>query len=87
MKEKLIKSYIDKLTIDDIKTFSLNNNINLSNTEYEYLYKLIKDKWRIIIFGNPDNIFKDIKNVLAIDKYNQVMQLYQTYKSKYSHYL
>ena len=87
MKEKIIKNYINKLTLNDIKTFSINNNIHLTNDEYEYLYKIIKEKWYIILYGNPNNIFNNLKNKLSIDKYNQVIQLYQTYKDKYSHYL
>ena len=39
----LIKNYIDKLTINNLKEFALKNNINLSNIELEYLLNLTKN--------------------------------------------
>lgn len=87
MKELFIKSYIDKLTINDIKSFSSKNNINFSDEEYLYIYKLIKIEWKTIIFGNPSNIFENLKIKFSKEKYNKIYLLYQTYKNKYSHYL
>ncbi len=87
MKEKLIKNYIDRLTIDDIKSFLFNNEIILSDKDNKYIYQLVKDKWRKILYDDDEIIFNDLKNNLSYDKYNQLVQLYQTYKSKYSHYL
>lgn len=87
MKELIIKNYIDKLTIQDIEKFATNNNLMLSNQEYEYLYKVIKDKWYQLIFGNPKSVFNELEKHLSQDTYKQVLLLYQTYKDKYSHYL
>ena len=34
MKERIVKSYVDKLTINDIKNFGYQNDIILSDNEY-----------------------------------------------------
>ena len=40
--KSLIKNYIELLTIDKVKQFAENNNINLSDKELNYLFNLIK---------------------------------------------
>lgn len=87
MKEKIIQNYINNLSPSDIKFFTIEHNIVLTDQEINYLYKLAKKEWKTFIFGNPNNIFNQLKTVFNTDKYNQLYQLYQTYKNKYSHYL
>ena len=87
MKEKLIKNYINSLSKEDINNFALNNNITLTDKEINYLYKIIQKNWYKIIFGDPTVIFNDLKTYFSETKYNQLYQLYQIYKDKYSHYL
>ena len=87
MKEKLIKNYVNNITVNDIKEFALKNNINITNDEANYLLKLIKREWYQIVFGNPDKVLLELKNHFSPDKYQQLYQLYQMYKNKYSHYL
>ena len=87
MKEKLIKNYIDKLTTNDIKNFAKENDIILDNQQIKYIYNLIQKNWQTLIFGNPTNIFNDLRTKLPQDTYNKLYSLYQTYKNKYSHYL
>ena len=87
MKEKIIQNYVNNLSIEDIHYFALQNNIQLTNKEMHIIYKLIKNEWKTIIFGNPEPIFNQLKLSFDNNKYQQLYQLYQTYKNKYSHYL
>ena len=41
MKERIVKSYVDKLTINDIKNFGHQNDIILSDNEYNYLLNMV----------------------------------------------
>ena len=71
MKKFIIKKYIDKLSIQNINNFALNNNIVLTEKELEYMYNLIKNNWEQILNnddpillklnGNVDN--KSIKKI------------------------
>ena len=87
MKEQLIKSYINKLNISDIKDFALNNNINLSNNEANIIHNIIKNNYKDILNGNYDTSFKTLKNNLSNNNYKQVKNLFFKYKEKYNHLL
>jgi len=47
--KNLIKNYIDKLSIDNLKEFSLKNNINLTNSELDYILNLVKNNYENIL--------------------------------------
>lgn len=82
----LIKNYINKLDINTLKEFGIKNDIILSDTELEYIFKLVKD--------NIDNILIDekpylnmIKNNISQDNYIKIENLVNLYKDKYKGYL
>ena len=86
MKYFIIKKYIDKLKIDDIKTFANNNNINLSNDEINDAYYFIKNNWQHIL--NDDNVaIKEIRRKFNKDKAQKIEKLYFEYKNKYQKFL
>ena len=85
--EQVIKSYIDKLSISDIKRYSINNNIDLNNDELNLIYRYIKNDWKTIIYGNYSSILNDLKNKIDINKYYKIEQLFYKYKSKYQNLL
>lgn len=87
MKEQLIKSYINKLNISDIKDFALNNNIILSDNEADIIYNIIKNNYKDILNGNYNNSFIVLKNSLSHTTYEQVKNLFFIYKEKYQHLL
>lgn len=87
MKERIVKSYVDKLTINDIKNFGYQNDIILSDNEYNYLLNMIKNNWYIIVFGNPNILFNELKNNVSDNNYKKIISLYQIYKNKYINYL
>lgn len=85
--ENMIKNYIDKLSINDINRFAINNNINLNNDELNIIYKYIKNDWKTIIYGNYSYILNDLKNKINSSNYNKIEQLFYKYKSKYQNLL
>lgn len=87
MKDKLIKNYIDKLSIEDLEKFANSKSILLTNSELNYVYSTIKDNWETIIYGNPTNIFNEAKENLNTHSYNKIIDLYNLYKIKYQNFL
>jgi len=84
--KSLIKNYIDLLTIDNLKEFSLNNNINLTDLELEYLLNLVKNNYEDILI-NDTKYLEDIKNNINSNEYQKVKDLYLYYKNRYKGYL
>ena len=82
MYQNLIKNYVSKLTHNDIYNFALKQNIKLEDDELNIIYDYIKNDWRIIVFGNPENLFNDFKTKVNINTYNKAMELFQKYKNK-----
>ena len=84
--KSLIKNYIDKLTIDNLKEFALKNNINLTDTEFEYLLKLAKENFEDILV-NEDKYLDIIKNNVNPNEFIKIKELFLHYKNKYQGYL
>ena len=82
----LIKNYIDKLSIDNLKEFALKNNINLTDRELEYLLNLTKENFENILV-NEDKYLDIVKNNINSNEFKKVKELYLYYKNKYKGYL
>ena len=67
--KSLIKNYIGLLTKEKVKEFSLNNNINLTNQEIEYLLNLVKTKYDDIL-KNDTKYLDELKSKWG-DNYNK----------------
>ena len=87
MKDKLIKNYINNLKIKDIKDFALKNDILINDNEADYLFNIVKNNYQELIYGNPNAIFKNIKDKSNDDSYHKIIKLYFLYKNKYQHLL
>lgn len=87
MLNKIIENYVLNMTFDDVKKFSLKNNINLNDLEVLYILNIIKKDYHTIIYGNPQLIFDDLKNKFPLETVNKIEKLYLDFKSKYKSYL
>jgi len=87
MKDILIKNYINSLSIKDVKNFAIKNNITLNDNELNFIYRNIKDNWKVLIYGNPENLFNNLKNNVSNDTYLKIIDLYTFYKNKYQYFL
>lgn len=83
MKGQLIKNYINKLTINDISSMAIKNNINLNNKELNFVYNKIKNNYNDLLYGDPTNIFNELKNNVSENNYCKIKELFNTYKQKY----
>lgn len=81
MKEKIIKSYINHLTKDDIMLYAKKNNIILNNNELDIIYNNIKNNYDELK-NNPLYVLNKYKNELNINTYNKLYELYTIYYSK-----
>ena len=59
-----IYEYINKLSLDDINKFSLNQGITLSNKELNIIYDYIKNRYKDI-FNDPIKIINEIKDKVS----------------------
>ena len=81
--EYLIKEYINKLTIDDIKNYA--NKKNISITEYDaiILYTYAKKNYQDFLKGNDEIIINELKEKLNPNTFKEAYKLYLEYKIKY----
>ena len=83
MKGQLIKNYINKLTINDVNSLAIKNDINLSNDELNFIYNIIKNNYNDLLYGDSTYIFNELKNNVSSDNYSKIKELFNTYKQKY----
>lgn len=84
--KSLIKKYINLLTVDKLKDYALKNNINLNDSEIEFLLNLVKENYDDILI-NDEKYLKMIKDKFNVTEYEKIKNIYLEYKSKYSEYL
>ena len=84
--KKLIKNYIDLLTIEKVKDFSIKNNINLSDNELNYLLNLVKNNYEDIM-KDDTKYLKEIENNINPIEFKKLKDLYLYYKNRYKGYL
>ena len=84
--KSLIKNYIELLTIDKLKSFSLNNNINLTDSELNYLLNLVKNNYEDIL-KDDTKYLEDVKNNINSSEFIKIKELYLYYKNRYNGYL
>ena len=83
MQDYLIKEYIKKLTVEDIKSFAKTKNISLSDTDAIILYSYAKKYYQEILNGNDKKIIQELKEKLSTNTFKDAYKLYLEYKIKY----
>ena len=82
----LIKNYISKLSINNLKEFALKNNINLTDIELEYLLTLVKENFDDILV-NEDKYLNIVKDNINPNEFEKIKELFLYYKNRYKGYL
>ncbi len=82
MYKELIKSYIPKLTPKLIKEYGKKLNISLTDSETIILYQFIMKNYSEILEGNETS-FKELKQKINPNLYQQLLKLYEQNKAKY----
>ena len=83
MKEYLIRDYLNKLTINDIKNFAKTKNISITDTDAIILYTYAKKYYQEFLNGNDSLIIKELKEKLSPNTFKEAYKLYLEYKIKY----
>lgn len=81
MMEKMINSYVNKLTKNDIIKFADKNNITLTNNEVDIIFNTIKKDWQDLLH-NPNKVFNNIKSKVSLNTYNNIIYFYDLYSKK-----
>jgi len=76
----ILKSYVDKLSINHIKEYAKKNNIVLKNNEDEIIYDYIKKYYKEFYYGEPKNLLDELKSKLSSPTYEKLEELYYTAK-------
>ncbi len=84
--KSLIGNYVEKLSIDKLKEFGIKNDIHVSDTELEFIFKMIKNDWKDILNDEAPYLDKLKDNVNPID-YEKIKNLVIYYKKRYKGYL
>ena len=81
--EYIIKEYIRKLTVNDIKDFARDKNINISDNDALILYTYAKNNYEDFLNGNDECLIRELKNKLSPNTFKECYKLYLEYKIKY----
>lgn len=82
----LIKNYINKLSINNLREFALKNNINLTDIELEYLLTLVKENFDDIL-ANENKYLNMVKDNINPNEFEKIKELFLYYKNRYKGYL
>ena len=81
--EYLIKEYIKKMSVDDIKKYAKTKNIIISDNDAFILFTYAKNHYEDFLNGNDDLLIKDLKEKLSPNTFKECYKLYLEYKIKY----
>ena len=83
MYENIIKNYVSKLTLEDIKRYAPIKNINANEEEMQIVYEFIKNHYDKLLSQDMPFIENKLKNKLRPSLYNTLLNLYNEEKKKY----
>lgn len=82
MYKELIKNWIPNLTKEILAEYAKKINIFLTNSDADTLYQFIMKNYDEILEGDETS-FKELKQKINPDLYQQLLKLYQQNKAKY----
>ncbi len=80
----LIHNYIQKLSIDDLNKFAINNNIILSENELNFIYSFIKKNHEYLLNNPNDFNIEKYKDKLSEENFIKIDLLINKYRKKYN---
>ena len=83
MYDFLVSEYIKRLTINDIISYGLKNNVKVSERDANTLLVYAKCHYKTFLHGDPTNLIKELKAKLEPNTYKEAYKLYLINKSKY----
>lgn len=83
MYENLIRNYVSKMTIDDVRKYASIKNINATEDEMQTVYEFIKNHHAKILKGDMKFIDDNLRPKISPTLYNKLLNLYLEQKEKY----
>lgn len=83
----IIENYINSLTKEQINNVALDNGINFSDAELDFVYCFLKSKWKIIAADPKNFMLTPYKNKFSNENYFKLENLIIKYKAKFKNYL
>ncbi len=82
MNPYIMRMYLKKLTLDDVKNISLKNNIILNDIELLDVYNYIKSNYNDYLDCkiSDEEVIRDASLILGKDNYNKLYNIYLKYK-------
>lgn len=78
---------MQNLSIEQVNTFALSKNINLSEDELKFTYDFVKKNWEKVI-GNPNLLHLErYKEKFSEENFIKIKKLFNEYSQKYRNYL
>lgn len=87
MQDFIISNYISKLDKNSITYFALKNDIRLNDNELDFVYKTIKNDYKVLLSNNYERVFDEAKNKLSLENYDKLYKLYLVYRNMYEGFL
>ena len=84
--KSLLKNYIEKLTINELRNFGNKHGINISDTEYQFILDLVQKNFEDILV-NDEKYLNIVEEKINPEEFNKIKNLYLKYKNKYKGYL
>lgn len=80
----LVSEYVKRLTKEDIIKFAFKKSIVLKEKEIDIIFDTIKKHYKVLIYGNPKEIFDDLRNKIEPMTMNKIETLYLEFRKKIS---
>lgn len=84
--KSLLKNYIEKLTLDELRNFGEKNGINISNDEYKFILDLVQHNYEDILV-NEDKYLSLLEEKINPTEFKKIKNLFLEYKNKFKGYL
>ena len=84
--KSLIKNYVEKLTLDELRSFGENHGINISDTEYKFILDLVQGNIDDML-NNEDKYLNLLEQKINPEEFKKIKNLFLEYKEKYKGYL
>jgi len=80
MNRLIIYQYINRLSKEDIVRYCNSHGIFVDNNDLDVVYDYVKNDYKRF-FNDPMNVLNEVKYKVSDYTYNEIMKMYDKYKS------
>ena len=83
MFELIYAFYVNWLFVFEFLLWHRQNDIHLSNEQLDILYHYLNEFWEVILYGNREKVFLDMKKRFDEDTFLKMQKLFEEYFNRY----